>query len=70
MSYYGSGERQNDEMKAASCRDGMAALTKLAQLYQDGTAERLALEARIGREAIKLAELEKRLEDRGPLDQA
>ena len=61
MSYYGSGQRLLDESKAASCRDCIAEYTRLIQTLQPDSPERLAMEARIGREALRLAEIESRL---------
>lgn len=56
--HYGAGRRIIDEDKAASCRSAIDHLTRAAMGLEEGSAERLAVEARIGREAIKLAELE------------
>ena len=62
MSHYGSGERQNDEMKAASCRDGVRALVRLLDyIHEADLDQRTAMEARIGRLAVELLRLEDRL---------
>lgn len=56
--HYGSGQRILDESKAASCRDAIAHYARVVAELAEGSAERLGVEARIGREAVKLAELE------------
>lgn len=58
---YGSGARLLDESKAASCRSCIAHYTATIHTLREGSAERLAMEARIGREAVRLAEIQSRL---------
>ena len=61
MSYYGSGQRILDESKAESARDG---IRKMAQLVQQAPPEeREKIEARIGRLAMELLLIEKRLDN-------
>jgi hypothetical protein len=61
VKHYGSGARTLDESRAASCRDAIREYSRLLGTVQPTGAEALALEARIGREHIRLAELESRL---------
>jgi hypothetical protein len=58
---YGSGKRVIDESKAASCRDSIAAMIATAGALDEYDPMRWEIEGRIGREAIRLAEIEKRL---------
>jgi hypothetical protein len=61
VKHYGSGARTLDESRAASCRDAIREYARLLQTVQPTSVEALALEARIGREYMRLAELESRL---------
>lgn len=58
---YGSGQRQIDECKADTAREAIAHYARVAKDWPDGSVERDALEARCGRESMRLAEIESRL---------
>ncbi len=54
---YGSGQRQIDQCKADSAREAVAHWARVADDFPIGSVEREAIEARCGREAMRLAEI-------------
>jgi CII-binding regulator of phage lambda lysogenization HflD len=56
---YGSGKRILDESRAETCRDAMQQLARIVE-HMNGH-ERTEIEARVGRYAIELMAIEKRL---------
>ncbi len=54
---YGSGQRQIDECKADAAREAVVHWARVAVGFPVGSVERAAMEARCGREAMRLGEI-------------